>query len=364
MEMLLSPAEQCALFASILQSQAIILFDPDGKILSANDNFMAMMGCGPEIVGQTHTLFLPPEDKFTDAAERFWNHLREGGFHNGEFRRLTRNGQELWLSAMYGAIVDDHGKVTKIINVASDITAEKRTATDAENKVRAINRSHAVIEFDLHGIITHANENLLKITGYQLHEIVGQHHTIFMDPAEAASEGYRNFWQELAMGHYHSGEFSRIGKDGKPFWIRAAYSPIIDSDGHLTGVIKYALNITEDIKRRQAHEHAAAASEVLLRDILDQVGEIAGDIEAITRQTRLLALNARIEAARVGDAGRSFAVVAGEISGLSGRTAEATNHITKLIVDGDQQSRKVLSLFGAAREQEPEATLALHAARR
>jgi methyl-accepting chemotaxis protein len=364
MEMSLSGVEQSALFAAIAQSRAIIIFDADGTILSANDKFMAIMGYGPEIIGQRHSLFVHPDDKYTGAYERFWERLRSGGFHSGEFRRLGRNHQELWLSAIYSPIVDDEGKVTKIIKFARDVTAEKRAAADAENQVRAINRSHAVIEFDLHGIITHANDNFLKITGYALTEIVGQHHAMFLDPAEAASETYKNFWQELAIGRHHSGEFERIGKGGKPFWIRAAYNPIIDPEGHPTGVIKYALDITEDIKRRQAHERAAAASETLLRDILDQVGGVAGDIDAITRQTRLLALNARIEAARVGEAGRSFAVVASEISGLSGRTAEATNHIAKLILNGDQQSRKVLSLFGAAREQEREATLALGAARR
>ncbi len=358
MELSLSPVEQSALFAAFAQSHAIIVFDADGRILSANDRFMAIMGYGPEIIGQMHVMFVHPDDRLNGTYERFWSRLRQGGSHSGEFRRIGRH-HELWLNATYSAIVDDDGKVNKIIKIARDVTAEKQLTTNAENQIRAINRSHAIIEFDVRGFIITANGNFLKITGYQLNEIVGKHHSIFLDQDEAASDGYKRFWQELCQGRHQEGEFQRIGKHGKPFWIRATYNPILDVDGQTTGIIKYALDITDDINRSRAHEEAAAASEALLRNILDQVGGVAGDIDAITRQTRLLALNARIEAARVGDAGRSFSVVAGEIAGLSGRTAEATNHIAKLITDGDRQSRQVSSLFGAAREQDNEAKLAL-----
>jgi methyl-accepting chemotaxis protein len=363
MELSLSQVEQSALFAAFAQSHAIAVFDPNGTILSANDQFMAIMGYGPEIIGQKHSMFVHPDDELNGTYDQFWNRLRQGGFHSGEFRRMGRH-HELWLSATYSSILDDEGKVAKIIKIARDVTAEKRATLEAENQLRAINRSHAVIEFDVRGYITHANENFLKITGYRLNDIIGKHHSIFIAADEAKSDDYRTFWQELRQGRHHEGEFQRIGRDGKPFWIRAAYNPILDPDGRTKGVIKYALDITEDIRRTHAHEEAAAASEALLHNILDQVGGVAGDIDAITRQTRLLALNARIEAARVGDAGRSFSVVASEIAGLSGRTAEATNHIAKLITDGDRQSRQVSSLFGAAREQDNEAVLALRAARR
>jgi methyl-accepting chemotaxis protein len=364
MEIALSQAEHSALLAAFDQSHAIIIFDLEGKILAANEKFMAMTGYGPEIIGQMHSMFVHPDDKRNGEYEAFWEHLRKGGFQSREFRRIGRHNRELWLSATYNPIPEEHGRIAKIIKVARDVTEERLRTSDLENQIRAINRSHAVIEFDMRGNIVDANGNFLKITGYQPGEILGKHHAIFIDPAEAASDAYKQFWQELRQGRHHSGEFQRIGKGGKPFWIRAAYNPIVDPDGNTTGVIKYALDITEDVMRAQAHEEALAAGEDLLHSILDQVGNVAGDIDAITRQTRLLALNARIEAARVGDAGRSFAVVASEIAGLSGRTADATNHIAKLILDGDRQSRQVISLFGAARKQDSEAKLALRAAHR
>lgn len=303
MELSLSQVEQSALFAAFAQSHAIVVFDPNGTILSANDQFMAIIGYGPEIIGQKHSMFVHPDDELNGTYDQFWTRLRQGGFHSGEFRRMGRY-YELWLSATYSSILDDEGKVAKIIKIARDVTAEKRAALEAENQLRAINRSHAVIEFDVRGYITHANDNFLKITGYRLNEIVGKHHSIFIDAQEAKSEDYRAFWQELCQGRHHEGEFQRIGRDGKPFWIRAAYNPILDPDGRTTGVIKYALDISEDIRRTHAHEEAANASEALLRNILDQVGGVAG---------------------------------------------------------GDRQSRQVSSLFGAAREQDNEAMLALRA---
>ena len=360
MELSLSQAEQSALFAAVAQSRAIVVFDPNGTIVSANDQFMAITGYGSEIIGERHSMFVHPDDQLDAAHDQFWTRLRQGCVHSGEFRRMGRHC-ELWLSAIYVPILDDDKKVIKIIKIAHDITAEKRIAIEAENQIRAINRSHAVIEFDARGYITHANDNFLNITGYRLNEIVGKHHHIFLSADDAKSDDYRQFWEGLCQGRHYEAEFKRIGKDGKPFWIRGAYNPILDSGGRTTGVIKYALDITEDIKRIQAHEEAGAAGKALLHNILDQVGSVAGDIDAITRQTRLLALNARIEAARVGDAGRSFSIVASEIAGLSGRTAEATNHIAKLTTDGRRQSRQVGSLFVAAREQDSEAMLALRA---
>ena len=347
MDLPLSSAEQSALFAAFDRSHGIIVFDRDGTILSANDVFLAMMGYGREIIGRKHGMFVHPSDQ--NGYERFWDRQRGGGFHSGDFRRLAAHGREVWLNAAYKALADDEGKVIKIIKVARDVTQERQRTVTMESEIRAIHRSHAVIEFDMRGTILHTNTNFLNLSGYRLNEVVGKHHSILVTPEEAQSNSYREFWHELAQGRCHAGEFERIGKGGRHFWIRASYSPIVDLDGKTTGVIKYALDITDDVKRIRAHEDAMAASEALLQRVLDKVGGIAGNIEAITRQTRLLALNARIEAARVGDAGRSFAVVASEIG--------------KLILEGDQQSRQVSSLFGAAREQDHDAALALRAAR-
>lgn len=363
MAVFLSSMEQAALCTAFDRSHALITFDIDGTILAVNEKFEAITGYGPEIIGRNHEMLVHPDDKIGGAYAAFWAQLRHGGFHTGEFRRVGRHGQELWLNATYSAIRDESGATAKIIKIARDVTSEKDRSVKHENQVRAIQRSHAVIEFDLRGNIVDANANFLTIAGYRLDEIVGRHHSLFVDPAEVESQDYKHFWQDLARGRYHAQEFRRLGKGGKPFWIRASYNPIVNAEGETTGVIKFALDITADVMRILQHEQAMAASDALLQDMLGQVAGIASDIDGITRQTRLLALNARIEAARVGDAGRSFAVVANEITGLSVRTAEAANHIAQLIQTGDKQSSKVVSLFGERAESDNDATLALGSAR-
>lgn len=207
----------------------------------------------------------------------------------------------------------------------------------------AFDRSHAVITFSPDGVILAANDAFMKIMGYGP-EIIGLKHEMFVHPDDRANGAYARFWDKLRSGGFHSGEFRRIGRDGQELWLSAIYTAILDDSGHATKIIKFARDITADVTKLRRHEQMMAASKALLQDVLDQVAEIANEIDGITRQTRLLALNARIEAAHVGDAGRSFAVVAGEIAGLSGRTAHATNHIARLIQTGDQQSRRVAAL--------------------
>ncbi|HEX8420156.1 MAG TPA: PAS domain S-box protein [Sphingomonas sp.] len=118
----------------------------------------------------------------------------------------------------------------------------------------AIRRSLAVIEFDLDGIILDANQNFLDVMGYRLDEIVGRHHRIFVDPVEATSADYENFWRRLRTGEFFSAEFARIGKDGHPIWIQASYNPLLDSDGVPVRVMKFATDITA-IKLKSA-DHA------------------------------------------------------------------------------------------------------------
>lgn len=108
----------------------------------------------------------------------------------------------------------------------------------------ALNRSQAVIEFDLDGKVIDANDNFLAALGYSLPEIKGKHHSMFVDPSEHDSPAYREFWTALRAGQYQSGEFHRIGKGGREVWIQASYNPILDKSGKPTGVVKFAADIT------------------------------------------------------------------------------------------------------------------------
>ena len=115
---------------------------------------------------------------------------------------------------------------------------------DELGKLNAISRAMAVIEFDLDGNVTEANDNFLNALGYRRDEIIGRHHRMFLRPDEAASEGYRTFWRELAAGRFQAGEYLRIGKGGREVWIQATYNPILDPEGRAFKVVKFATDIT------------------------------------------------------------------------------------------------------------------------
>lgn len=225
-------------------------------------------------------------------------------------------------------------------------------ATDSfmAEKVDAINRSQAVIEFSTDGIILNANENFLTTVGYQLHEIVGQHHRMFVSPVYSATEAYKQFWAKLNQGQFHAGEFERIGKSGKRIWIQATYNPVFDRNGKPIRVIKFALDVTQQVLMREkissnvyrtaklsanTSELTEAATEATQRlsDSSRVIQKVVGIIESLANQTNLLALNATIESARAGIAGKGFAVVAQEVKHLASQTAQATRSIENTVND-------------------------------
>lgn len=232
--------------AAIDKTQAVIEFDTTGRILTANDNFLNTMGYRlQEIVGQHHRQFCEKDHAESEEYSQFWKDLAAGEFKSGEFMRLNRHGRPVWLQATYTPILGVNGKPVKVIKFASDITAAKLKAIEDDGKVNAMNRSQGIIEFDLGGHILHANENFLSLTGYSLSDIVGQHHSMFVDKEEASSGAYRAFWRKLGQGEFDSGEYLRVGNHGKRIWIQASYNPILDLEGNPVKVIKFCSDITQ-----------------------------------------------------------------------------------------------------------------------
>jgi methyl-accepting chemotaxis protein len=230
------------------KSLAVIAFDLHGKVLRANKNFLDLMGYElSEIAGKHHAIFVPEEIRRSADYDAFWSELREGFFKRAAFPRMTKAGQRIWIEATYNPVRNEKGNVTKIVKFASDITKRQETMADFEGKINAINRSQAVIEFDLNGYVLDANENFLSVMGYQLSEIVGKHHRMFVDQSYASSQEYAAFWRELAKGNFVSKQFKRFGKGGKEVWIEASYNPIFDASGVPYKVVKYAIDITDQI---------------------------------------------------------------------------------------------------------------------
>ncbi|MEW6392745.1 MAG: methyl-accepting chemotaxis protein [Pseudomonadota bacterium] len=227
------------------RSLAMIEFDVKGTILAANANFCQALGYEPrEIVGKHHSLFLEPEYAASQAYRDFWSRLAQGQFDAREYLRVGKGGREVWIQASYNPVKNAAGRVTKILKVATDITAQKEAEAERAAKLAAVERVQATIEFTTEGVILNANENFLSVLGYDLSEIKGKHHSMFVDPAHARSPAYAEFWRKLNAGEFVAEEFKRIGKGGKEVWIQASYNPVFDAKGRVVKVVKFATEVT------------------------------------------------------------------------------------------------------------------------
>jgi methyl-accepting chemotaxis protein len=241
--------------SALSRSQAMISFDPQGRILDANENFCKTLGYTLEdIRGQHHSMFVEPAYRDSPEYRAFWERLAAGRFDAGQYKRIGKGGREVWIQASYNPVVDADGRVHKVIKIATDITADMLRRADLEGQIAAISKAQAVIEFDLKGHILHANENFLATTGYALDEIQGQHHAMFVEPAYRESIEYREFWNRLGRGNFDAGQYRRVGKGGREIWIQATYNPIYDMNGKPFKVVKYAVDVTGQTVAQRSFE--------------------------------------------------------------------------------------------------------------
>ena len=241
-----------AYYDAIRKSSAVIEFLPDGTVVDANQNFLAAVGYElSEIKGKHHSIFCDPEYVATQEYRDFWASLARGEFVSHQFQRFAKGGREIWIQASYNPIFDKRGNVSGVVKFATDITASRQRNSEFESKVAALDRSQAVIEFSLDGTILAANDNFLNAVGYTFEEIEGKHHRIFCSESYSGSEDYRAFWHSLAAGEFKSGQFQRFAKGGKEVWIEASYNPVFDVAGRPYKVVKFATDITEQVRQKE-----------------------------------------------------------------------------------------------------------------
>jgi methyl-accepting chemotaxis protein len=270
-------------FQAVNQALAVIEFELDGTIITANDNFLAVVGYSlAEIRGEHHRLFVAAGARDTAEYRSFWEKLASGESEAGQFQRIAKDGSAVWLQASYSPIFGWNGKPFKIVKYATDITAQKNLAAENAGLLAAIDKSQGMIEFDLDGNVITANENFLKVLGFSIAEIKGRHHSMFVDPAYAKSAEYQEFWAKLRSGAYDAGQYKRIGKDGRTIWLQAAYNPILGADGRPSKVVKFATDVTEQVR---------AVEDV--RDLVQAAtaGDLTRRIATQGRQGNLLALS-------------------------------------------------------------------------
>ena len=270
-----------ATLVALSASQAIVEFDTSGKVLTANANFLSVMGYAlKEILDRHHSIFVAPEYAASAEYRLFWDGLREGKFNAAEFKRKTKTGQDVWIQASYNPVKNADGQVLKIVKLAVDITAQRVAANDAMGRMDAIAKSQGVVEFDLDGIILAANANFCAAMGYEEREITGRHHRMFVPPEVAQSAEYGLFWQQLRAGEFQANEYLRHGRGGREIWIQASYNPIFGLDGKPYKVVKFLTDVTQ--RKQQVNALGAGLARLAEGDLTSQIqAPFTGDLDTV-----------------------------------------------------------------------------------
>lgn len=265
---------------AIDRSTGIIEFDTDGTILAANPRLLQRFAYQPdEVIGKHHAMLCPDGYAQTEEYQLFWKALRDGQYQSGVFRRVSADGQRIWISASYNPILDARGRVSRIIKFAQDITERYESTLFSQQQIKALKSAQAVVEFDSAGIVIDASPVFLKRTGFTRSDVVGHHFAeIFFQPAAkgvAAPAGV--LWQSLVSEKIQNLELQSTNRLGREVWWRASFTAIRDVDDNVSAISMVGFDTTEEkLAANALIARDAAMNTAFIRIDFDMDGSVQG----------------------------------------------------------------------------------------
>lgn len=339
---------QAALSQMVLSTQAVIHFAPDSTILYANDNFLEALGYArlDEIQGRKHAIFVDPAYVATEDYATFWNVLRAGQPHTDIFKRVCKNGSEIWINATYAPVFDPSGQVERVIKLAQDVTGQ-----------------HLVTRLLMEGLGDMRNGDLTPAKIDQRYPEVRKLGESFNDMVTTLSDFVNKVRTTSASAHEIASQLDQSTED----LARRGESQAASLEQVAAAITQLSASAESSVQRARESHNLAQSSQASAEDgrqVVDsvkgamseieasstQIGHILSSIDEIAFQTNLLALNAGVEAARAGDAGRGFAVVASEVRSLAQRASEAATQIKMLVKSSDDRVKNGSKLVARADE--------------
>ena len=293
--------------------------DKKGDILSVNDKFVEVSKYSrEELIGQPHNTTRHP-DMPKETFKQLWQTIGRGEMFRGVIKNRAKDGTPYYVDAVIAPILGENGKPMKYLGVRYDITASEIERQNAKGIVDALDNSSAFVEFTPDGEVTAANANFLSLMGYAREEVIGHHHRMFVDSAEALQPSYSVFWHDLKNGKSLSSTYRRLGKGGREVWIQGVYAPVKDEMGRVFKVVKIATDVTAEVVAqrmlREAVEQAQKVTAAAMAGDLSQRIPMEGKSGPIADLCH--GVNALVETSSVifQDVGRVFGALAqGDLS--------------------------------------------------